>query len=31
MCVLKNPRSLHKHRTNHNLPYKHLHQLKIRK
>jgi hypothetical protein len=31
MCVQKNPKSLHKHKINHHLPYKHLHQLKLRK
>jgi hypothetical protein len=30
MCVLRNPKSLHKHKINHHLPYKHLHQLKMR-
>jgi hypothetical protein len=30
MCVQKNLRSLHKHKINHNLPYKHLHLLKKR-
>jgi hypothetical protein len=30
MYVHKNPRSLHKHKINHHLPYKHLHQLKMR-
>jgi hypothetical protein len=30
MCVQKNPKSLHKHKINHHLPYKHLHQLKMR-
>jgi hypothetical protein len=30
MCVQKNPKSLHKHNINHHLPYKHLHQLKMR-
>jgi hypothetical protein len=30
MCVLRNPKSLHKHKINHHLPIKHLHQLKIR-
>jgi hypothetical protein len=30
MCVHKNPKSLHKHKINHHLPYKHLHQLKMR-
>jgi hypothetical protein len=29
-CVHKNPKSLHKHKINHHLPYKHLHQLKMR-
>ena len=29
MCVHKNPKSLHKHKINHHLPYKHLHQLKM--
>jgi hypothetical protein len=28
MCVQKNPKSPHKHKINHHLPYKHLHQLK---
>jgi hypothetical protein len=28
---LKNLKSLHKHKINHHLPYKHLHQLKMRK
>jgi hypothetical protein len=27
----KNSKSLHKHKINHHLPYKHLHQLKMRK
>jgi hypothetical protein len=27
---LKDPKSLHKHKINHHLPYKHLHQLKMR-
>jgi hypothetical protein len=31
MCVQKNPKSLHKHKINHHLPYKYLHQLKMRK
>jgi hypothetical protein len=31
MCVQKNLKSLHKHKINHHLPYKHLHQLKMRK
>jgi hypothetical protein len=31
MFVQKNPKSLHKHKINHHLPYKHLHQLKMRK
>jgi hypothetical protein len=30
MCVLRNPKSLHKHKINLHLPYKHLHQLKMR-
>jgi transposase InsO family protein len=30
MCVQKNPKSLHKHKINLNLPCKHLHQLKMR-
>jgi hypothetical protein len=30
MCVHKNPKSLHKHKINHHLPYKLLHQLKMR-
>jgi hypothetical protein len=30
MCVQKNPKSPHKHKINHHLPYKHLHQLKMR-
>jgi hypothetical protein len=30
MCVLRNPKSLHKHKLNRRLPYKHLHQLKMR-
>jgi hypothetical protein len=29
MCVLRNPKSLHKHKINHHLPIKHLHQLKM--
>jgi hypothetical protein len=29
MCVLRNPKSLHKHKINHHLPFKHLHQLKM--
>jgi hypothetical protein len=28
MCVQRNPKSLHKHKINHHLPYKHLHLLK---
>jgi hypothetical protein len=31
MYVQKYPKSLHKHKINHHLPYKHLHQLKMRK
>jgi hypothetical protein len=31
MCVQKNPKSLHKHKINHHLSNKHLHQLKMRK
>jgi hypothetical protein len=31
MCVQKNPKSLHKHKINHHVPYNHLHQLKMRK
>jgi hypothetical protein len=31
MCVQKNKKSLHKHKINHHLPYKLLHQLKMRK
>jgi hypothetical protein len=31
LCAHKNPKSLHKHKINHHLPYKHLHQLKMRK
>jgi hypothetical protein len=30
MCVLRNPKSPLKHKINHHLPIKHLHQLKIR-
>jgi hypothetical protein len=30
MCVLRNPKSPHKHKINHHLPIKHLHQLKMR-
>src|SRR5688572_25546863 len=30
MCVQRNLKSLHKHKINHHLPYKHLHQLKMR-
>jgi hypothetical protein len=30
MCVLRNPKSPHKHKTNCHLPYKHLHQPKTR-
>jgi hypothetical protein len=30
MCVLRNPKSPHKHKINRHLPYKDLHQLKIR-
>jgi hypothetical protein len=30
MCVLRNPKSFHKHKINHHLPTKHLHQLKMR-
>jgi hypothetical protein len=30
MCVLRNPKSLHKHKVNHHLQIKHLHQLKMR-
>jgi hypothetical protein len=30
MCVQKNPRSPHKHKINHHLQCKHLHQLKMR-
>jgi hypothetical protein len=29
MCVLRNPKSLHKHKINRHLPIKHPHQLKI--
>src|SRR5688500_14792829 len=28
MCVQKSPKSLHKHKINRHLPYKHLHLLK---
>jgi hypothetical protein len=31
ICVQKNPKSLHKHKINSHFPYKHLHQLKMRK
>jgi hypothetical protein len=31
MCVQKNSKSLHKHKINRHLPYKHLHQLKMKK
>jgi hypothetical protein len=31
MCVQKNLKSLHKHKINHHLQYKHLQQLKMRK
>jgi hypothetical protein len=31
MCVQKNPKSLHKHKINHHIPYKHLYPLKMRK
>jgi hypothetical protein len=31
MCAHKNPKILHKHKINHHLPYKHLHQVKMRK
>jgi hypothetical protein len=31
MCVQKNPKSLHNHKIYHHLPYKHLHQLMMRK
>jgi hypothetical protein len=30
MCVLRNPKSLHRHKINRHLPSKHLHQLKMR-
>jgi hypothetical protein len=30
MCVLRNPKSLHKHKINRLLPTKHPHQLKMR-
>jgi hypothetical protein len=30
MCVLRNPKSLHKQKINRHLPCKHLHQLKMR-
>jgi hypothetical protein len=30
MCVLRNPKSLHKHKINLHLPCKHLHQPKLR-
>jgi hypothetical protein len=30
MCVLRNPKSLHKHKIDHHLPCKHLHQLNMR-
>jgi hypothetical protein len=30
MCVLRNPKSLHKHKINRHLPTKHPHQLKMR-
>jgi hypothetical protein len=30
MCVQKNPKSLYKHKINRHLPYKQLHQLKMR-
>jgi hypothetical protein len=30
MCVLKKPKSLHKHKINHLPPCKHLHQLKMK-
>jgi hypothetical protein len=30
MCVLRNPRSLHKHKINRHLQIKHIHQLKMR-
>jgi hypothetical protein len=30
MCVLRNPKSLHKHKINCHLPIKNLHQIKMR-
>jgi hypothetical protein len=30
MCALRNLKSLHKHKINHHLQIKHLHQLKMR-
>jgi hypothetical protein len=30
MCVLRNSKSPHKHKINRHLPYKHLHQLKMK-
>jgi hypothetical protein len=30
MCVIRNPKSLHKHKINHHLQIKHLHQLRMR-
>jgi hypothetical protein len=30
MCVLRNPKSLHKHKIYRHLPCRHLHQLKMR-
>ena len=30
MCILRNPKSLHKHKINLHLPCKHLHQPKMR-
>ena len=30
MCVLRNPKSPHKHKINHHLPTKHLHLLEMR-
>jgi hypothetical protein len=30
MCVLRNPKNLHKHKINRHLPIKYLHQLKMR-
>jgi hypothetical protein len=30
MCVLRNSKSLHKHKVNHHLPTKHLHQPKMK-